>query len=74
MLILTRKIGECITIGDHVRVYVVGIRGKQVRLGVEAPADAIVHREEIYERIMDENRLAAQVELHSLDEITGRKG
>jgi carbon storage regulator len=73
MLILTRKIGECITIGDHIRVYVVGIRGKQVRLGVEAPADAIVHREEIYERIMDENRLAAQIELHSLDEITGRK-
>jgi carbon storage regulator len=73
MLILTRKIGECITIGDHIRVYVVGIRGKQVRLGIEAPTDATIHREEIYERIMDENRLATQVELHSLDEITGRK-
>ncbi len=74
MLILTRKIGECITIGDHIRVYVVGIRGKQVRLGIEAPADAIVHREEIYQRIVEENRLAAQLELNSLDEITGRKG
>jgi carbon storage regulator len=74
MLILTRKIGECITIGDHIRVYVVGIRGKQVRLGIEAPADAIVHREEIYQRIVEENQHAAQVELSSLDEITGRKG
>jgi carbon storage regulator len=74
MLILTRKIGECITIGDHIRVYVVGIRGKQVRLGIEAPADAIVHREEIYQRIVEENQQAARVELSSLDEITGRKG
>ena len=74
MLILTRKIGECITIGDHIRVYVVDVRGKQVRLGIEAPADAIVHREEIYQRIVDENLQAAQVGLASLDEITGRKG
>jgi carbon storage regulator len=73
MLILTRKIGECITIGDHIRVYVVGVRGKQVRLGIEAPSDAIVHREEVYQRIVEENRLAAQVALHSLDEITERK-
>jgi len=73
MLILTRKIGECITIGDHIRVFVVGIRGKQVRLGIEAPSDAIVHREEIYQRIAEENRLAAQVALLSLDEITVRK-
>ena len=73
MLILTRKIGECITIGDHVRVYVVGIRGKQVRLGVEAPSDAIVHREEIYQKIVEENRLASQVELGSFTKITERK-
>jgi carbon storage regulator len=74
MLILTRKIGECITIGDHIRVYVVGVRGRQVRLGIEAPADAIVHREEIYQRIVEENQQAAQVDLSSLDEITERKG
>ena len=73
MLILTRKIGECITIGDHIRVYVVGIWGKQVRLGVEAPADAIVHREEIYQKIVEENRLASQVELGSFTKITERK-
>jgi len=73
MLILTRKIGECITIGDHIRVYVVGVRGKQVRLGIEAPSDAVVHREEIYQRIAEENQLAARVARHSLDEITVRK-
>ncbi len=63
MLILTRRIGECITIGDQIRVYVVGIRGKQVRLGIEAPSDEIIHREEIYQRIAEENRLAARIEL-----------
>ncbi len=73
MLILTRKVGECITIGDQIRIYVVGIRGKQVRLGVEAPASAKVHREEVYERILEENRLASQVPLTSLSELTGRK-
>ncbi len=73
MLILTRKIGECITIGDHIRIYVVGIRGKQVRLGIEAPAEAIVHREEVYERIAQENQLAARIELGHLTKITERK-
>ena len=60
MLILTRRIGEYITIGDQIRVYVVSVKGKQVRLGIEAPADAIVHREEIYARIQEENRRAQQ--------------
>ena len=73
MLILTRKVGECITIGDQIRIYVVDIRGKQVRLGVEAPASAKVHREEVYERILEENRSASQVALTSLSELTGRK-
>jgi carbon storage regulator len=70
MLILTRKIGECITIGDEIKVYVVGIKGKQVRLGIEAPADERVHRQEIYQRIAEENRLAAQVELTHFNELT----
>jgi len=59
MLILTRKSGEGITIGDHVRVTVLEIKGKQVRLGIEAPPDTRVHREEIFEKIQRENRLAA---------------
>ncbi len=73
MLILTRKIGECITIGDQIKVYVVGIKGKQVRLGIEAPSDERVHREEIYERIAEENRLAARIELTHFNHLTDGK-
>ena len=60
MLILTRKLGESITIGDNIRVSVLGIRGRQVRLGIDAPSDVVVHREEIYVKIQEENRKAAQ--------------
>lgn len=59
MLILTRKLGESITIGDKIRVSVLGIRGRQVRLGIDAPSDVVVHREEIYVKIQEENRKAA---------------
>ena len=58
MLILTRKLGESITIGDTIRVSVLGIRGRQVRLGIDAPSDVVVHREEIYVKIQQENRKA----------------
>jgi carbon storage regulator len=54
MLILTRRIGETLNIGDEVQVTVLGIKGNQVRLGVNAPKDVPVHREEIYERIKKE--------------------
>lgn len=54
MLILTRKLGESITIGDEIRVSVLGVRGRQVRLGIEAPAKVVVHREEIYVKIQEE--------------------
>lgn len=59
MLILTRKLGESITIGDDIRVSVLGIRGRQVRLGIDAPSNIVVHREEIYVKIQEENRKAA---------------
>ncbi len=54
MLILTRKVGQTIRIGDDVQIAVVGIKGNQVRIGVTAPLDVPVHREEIYERIQKE--------------------
>ena len=73
MLILTRKIGECITIGDQIRVYVVDVKGRQVRLGIEAPSDAIVHRQEIYQKIIEENQSAAQIGLGDFDRITKGK-
>ena len=54
MLILTRRVGETLMIGDEVSVTVLGVKGNQVRLGVNAPRDISVHREEIYERIRAE--------------------
>ena len=54
MLILTRRVGETLVIGDDVTITVLGVRGNQVRVGVNAPKDVAVHREEIYQRIQDE--------------------
>ncbi len=54
MLILTRRIGETVVIGDNINITVLGVKGNQVRLGVNAPKDVSVHREEIYQRIQFE--------------------
>ena len=55
MLILTRRIGEKLMIGDDIAVSILGVKGNQVRIGVKAPDDVSVHREEIYERIREES-------------------
>ena len=55
MLILTRRVGETLMIGDEVSVTVLGVKGNQVRIGVNAPKDVAVHREEIFERIKRED-------------------
>lgn len=59
MLILTRKLGESITIGDNIKVTVLGMYGRQVRLGIDAPLKVVVHREEVYVRIQRETKEAA---------------
>ena len=60
MLILTRKIGESIIIGDNVKVTVLGVEGRQIRIGIDAPKEISVHRQEIYDKIAAEKSLAAE--------------
>jgi carbon storage regulator len=59
MLILTRRVGETLMVGNDVKVVVLGVKGNQVRIGVDAPKDVEVHREEIYERIKREKSSTA---------------
>ena len=59
MLVLTRKLGESIAIDDHIKIRVVQIKGKQVRLGIEAPRDTKIHREEVYVSIQDQNKASS---------------
>ena len=60
MLVLTRKLGESIAIDDHIKIVVVQIKGKQVRLGIQAPKETKIHREEVYAAIQDQNKEAAK--------------
>ncbi len=69
MLILTRRIGEGVIIGDDVRVVVLEVRGKQVRLGIEAPIEVVVLRDEIFQRLNQENRLASSFQLRDVQEF-----
>jgi carbon storage regulator len=69
MLILTRKLGENIRIGDTIRIVVLDIKGGQVKLGIDAPPSVAVHREEIYERIREENRRASGISAKAIREV-----
>ncbi|AJE02395.1 carbon storage regulator CsrA [Geobacter pickeringii] len=67
MLVLTRKMGEVVTIGDQIRIKVVEMKGNQVRLGIEAPGDMRIYREEIYVKVQRENQLASAWNLTDLE-------
>lgn len=66
MLILTRKVGETVTIGDDIRVQVVDVKGHQVRLGITAPSECAVHREEIFLRIQEQNLQSVETQPEDL--------
>ncbi|MGY3803421.1 carbon storage regulator CsrA [Pigmentibacter ruber] len=65
MLVLTRKVGDVIAIGDNIKIIVMAIKGKQVRLGIEADRSTVVHREEIYQKIKQETNAASQASVNS---------
>ncbi len=73
MLVLTRKVDESIIIGDNIKITVVDIRGDQAKIGIEAPREISVHREEVYLEIQEENRRAAMsaqgVDLEKLSDL-----
>lgn len=69
MLVLTRKLGESIAIDDNIKIVVVQIKGKQVRLGIKAPKETKIHREEVYKAIQDQNKEASQVDISDINKL-----
>ena len=69
MLILTRKLGESITIGNNIKVTVLEMQGKQVKVGIDAPKELSIYREEIYQRIQEENMKAAMASKSNLQKV-----
>lgn len=70
MLVLTRKPGEGILIGDDIQISIVEIKGGAIRIGIEAPREKKIYRQEVYERITQENKLASQWDINDLDNLT----
>lgn len=74
MLILTRRVGESVIIGDTVRVKVFGVHGDVVRLGIEAPQSVRIHREEVFQALKEANEKAAATSDAQVDELRGLLG
>ncbi len=70
MLILTRRPSESIYIGENIRIKVLSLQGKQVKLGIDVPDDVTVYREEVYQRVTEENRLALETRNEDLLLVT----
>ncbi|MGM0370402.1 MAG: carbon storage regulator CsrA [Bacillota bacterium] len=72
MLVLTRKENESIMIGDQIKVTVVESSGGQIRLGIEAPQEIEIYREELYQQIKEENKTAAQTKVENLSKLVAQ--
>lgn len=70
MLVLTRKLGESVAIDDNIKIVVVQIKGKQVRLGIKAPKETKIHREEVYQAIQEQNKAASQSDVAPLHKLS----
>lgn len=68
MLVLTRKVNQSIIIGDSIEVVVLEVRGEQVRIGIKAPRDVVVHRSEIFQQILEENESASGTDVSDVPE------
>ncbi|QYK52352.1 MAG: carbon storage regulator CsrA [Fimbriimonadaceae bacterium] len=68
MLVLTRKVNQSIVIGNEIEVVVLEVRGEQVRIGIRAPRDVVVHRKEIFEQIQEENVSASETDMGDVPE------
>jgi carbon storage regulator len=75
MLILTRRLGESLLLGPNIRITVVGIRGHQIRIGIDAPTSVRVHREELYERLQRDDKMRRALREYSLtaDATAGKR-
>jgi carbon storage regulator len=69
MLVLTRKVGEAIAIGDQITIKVLEVKGTNIRVGIEAPAGFRIYREEIYMKVKEQNRLATCWDLHDFEKV-----
>ena len=69
MLVLTRKLGEVLRIGQEITVRIIDVKGKQIKIGIEAPSDLLIYREEVYEKIQAENRLSSSLSMDAFGQI-----
>jgi len=70
MLVLTRKVGEGIIIGDDIKLTIVEVKGGSIRIGIDAPRDKKIHRQEVYDRILEQNRAATSWSLDDLSVLS----
>ena len=71
MLILSRRPGESLHLGDNIKITVLSIKGKQIKLGLEVPEDTPIYRDELYRRVQEQNRLALQASEQDLQRVAG---